>query len=52
MENIARIIGIVLIVVGVIAIARSALSGGLSLEGLVIPILLVVIGAVLMQSNF
>ena len=52
MENIEQIIGIVLIVVGVIAIARSALGGGLSLTALVIPILFIVIGAFLMRSRF
>lgn len=52
MENVEQIIGIILIVVGVVAIARSALSGGLSLAGLVVPILLVVIGAFLLRSRF
>lgn len=52
MENVEQIIGIVLIIVGVIAIARSALSGSLSLTALVVPILLIVIGAFLMRSRF
>ena len=52
MENVEQIIGIVLIIVGVIAIARSALGGGLSLAALVVPILLIVIGAFLMRSRF
>ena len=51
-ENIEQIIGIVLIIVGVIAIARSALSGALSLEGLLIPIIIIVLGAFLMRSHF
>jgi len=52
MENVEHIIGIVLVIVGVVGIARSALSGSVSLEGLLIPILLVVIGAFLMRSRF
>lgn len=52
MENVEHIIGIVLIIAGVIAIARSALGGGLSVGGLLIPILLIVVGAFLMRSRF
>ncbi len=50
MENIAQIIGIILVIVGVVGIARSALAGNLSIEGLVIPLILVIIGALLMRT--
>lgn len=49
MENVARIIGIVLIVVGTISIARSALSGGLTLGAVVVPLILIFIGAFLLK---
>lgn len=52
MENVAQIIGIVLIIVGVVDVARVALSGAISLNALAIPIILIVIGAFLMNSNF
>lgn len=50
MENVGQIIGIILVIIGVIALAQAALSGNLTLGSALIPILLIVLGTWLMRA--
>lgn len=50
MENVSEIIGIVLIIIGAFSLAQAALSGNLTLGGILIPILFIVVGAWFMRS--
>jgi len=50
MENIAQIIGVILVIVGVIGFAQAALSGNLSLVSILVPAVLIAVGVFLMRS--
>ena len=50
MENIAQIIGVILVIIGVVGLVQAALSGNLSLLGILIPVLFIAGGLWLMRQ--